>query len=449
MTKQPPYTPFGAPPDSVLRNFTDDRRTAITATSATPEADLARFLAIKSGKMRKVGMDEKVDLAAANARGEVPQFHVVKQASLDKFEEIMTGAAEDDVLKGGMDGIAERLRRTLMPTQEAAAMAAGQDLVDIVSGLPHDRRAPVIKQAFDKVERADRRKRLASARAHHVEAKANLKRATENVEQKKRRLAAMQHIEAISAAPVLQRLIETGFHKCVAALRDKSCILAGVPEWMELEREITNHDDKPDVHSFVVQHDWAQAFEKATDFTSGEYRLPYHACVFEFRISGSRVCFSIDAENDGTPTFSGLYIETPVGWAISQISTWQNGHWCGSTKLGASILTLCAEQVRAICIALSAKVAEKTIVRAPHRLNIKRVAAGKPPVLDYHIIDLAHRVRYAKRLPEPGDIQVEHARRRLHFVRGHWRYYPNHRIFVEWHLRGDPDLGFIDKEYRL
>lgn len=38
---------------------------------------------------------------------------------------------------------------------------------------------------------------------------------------------------------------------------------------------------------------------------------------------------------------------------------------------------------------------------------------------------------------------------RLHFVRGHWRRYANHKTWLKWFLRGDPDLGFIDKHYRL
>lgn len=37
----------------------------------------------------------------------------------------------------------------------------------------------------------------------------------------------------------------------------------------------------------------------------------------------------------------------------------------------------------------------------------------------------------------------------MHFVRGHWRHYEVSKTWIRWHLRGDPDLGFIDKEYRL
>jgi hypothetical protein len=198
----------------------------------------------------------------------------------------------------------------------------------------------------------------------------------------------------------------------------------------------------------VVQHDWAAAFEKAKDFDGGEYRLPYDLSVYEFRISGSRVCFSVDADENNHPNTGGLYVETPAGWMLGTPTTFRNGAWA-CAPVYAPLVKLCGDQVRAIAVALEAEVAITDVVRAPHKLNRKRIAAGKLPVLDYHIVSLANRKRYTPRLPEPGDIETEHARRRLHFVRGHYRHYANHKVYVSWHFRGDPDLGFIDKEYRL
>lgn len=34
-------------------------------------------------------------------------------------------------------------------------------------------------------------------------------------------------------------------------------------------------------------------------------------------------------------------------------------------------------------------------------------------------------------------------------VRGHWRRLSTFKTWVRWHLRGNPDLGFIDKKYTL
>jgi hypothetical protein len=44
---------------------------------------------------------------------------------------------------------------------------------------------------------------------------------------------------------------------------------------------------------------------------------------------------------------------------------------------------------------------------------------------------------------EPG------RKKRLHFRRGHWRHYETHKTWIKWMLVGDPDLGFIEKQYRL
>jgi hypothetical protein len=42
-----------------------------------------------------------------------------------------------------------------------------------------------------------------------------------------------------------------------------------------------------------------------------------------------------------------------------------------------------------------------------------------------------------------------HRSPRLHFRRRHWRHFVNHKTWIKWTLVGDPDLGFIDKDYRL
>jgi hypothetical protein len=34
-------------------------------------------------------------------------------------------------------------------------------------------------------------------------------------------------------------------------------------------------------------------------------------------------------------------------------------------------------------------------------------------------------------------------------TRGHWRHYERHKTWIKWTLVGDPDLGFVDKHYRL
>ena len=42
-----------------------------------------------------------------------------------------------------------------------------------------------------------------------------------------------------------------------------------------------------------------------------------------------------------------------------------------------------------------------------------------------------------------------HRSPRLHFRRGHWRHYEDHKTWIRWQMVGNPDLGFVEKQYRL
>jgi hypothetical protein len=104
--------------------------------------------------------------------------------------------------------------------------------------------------------------------------------------------------------------------------------------------------------------------------------------------------------------------------------------------------------IKAACISLEAKVAEIEVVRAPHKLNAARERRGKLPISDYHIINLARR-QQVEPLPLEHKLEAHPRSPRLHFRRGHWRHFVNHKTWINWTLVGDPDLGFIDKHYRL
>lgn len=190
--------------------------------------------------------------------------------------------------------------------------------------------------------------------------------------------------------------------------------------------------DEPQV--ILIEHDWARAFKGATDFDQGEFPLPYDRCVFEFRLAGKRVVVL---------TFSHQCT------VITEIGI---GYWVAS-DLGdlpeikdLSRYGILYDNIRAVCIALDAEVAVTEVVRAPHRLNIAREKQGKLPVNDYHVINLAKRSR-VEALPSGEHEAKWHPR--LHFRRGHWRHYENHKTWIKWCLCGDPDLGFVDKEYRV
>lgn len=186
-------------------------------------------------------------------------------------------------------------------------------------------------------------------------------------------------------------------------------------------------------HTFVVKHDWAKAFENASGIED-LIKLPYEICCFEFRFSG-KTFIAIACENEA--------VEQGVQFTL--LVQCGNAWYCWSGEKKDDAVTAFAwKQIRAICIALDADVATHEVVRAPHKLNEKRVKNGKEPLSDYHVVDLAKRHRVSNPLHGHSG-----SKKRLHFRRGHWRHYEAMKVWVRWCLVGDPDLGFIQKNYTL
>lgn len=184
---------------------------------------------------------------------------------------------------------------------------------------------------------------------------------------------------------------------------------------------------------FVVQHDWAGAFKNAGDYADGGFNLPNEMCAFEFRISGRSVTILAFQAEDCEPSYQ-WYVQFGHYW----LSHDENEMYPAKQ--------FALDQVKAICVALDAEVATRTMVRAPEKLNRKREADGKLPLYSYHIVNLNRRYRTANPSTAGGSAQ---SKKRLHFRRGHWRHYAEFKSWVRWTLVGNPDLGFVDKEYRL
>lgn len=229
------------------------------------------------------------------------------------------------------------------------------------------------------------------------------------------------------------------FHKL------KECWLAKDTICDEPEALAPFFADEPNV--FIIEHDWAKAFAGAKDIDGGEWPLPYDRCVFEFQISGKRIIvLSMLIDGKGIHSAIAMHIGGAY-WSISSFGdmTFPPSEGGDRDKL-YPINLLLHQNVRALCIALDAEVAVTSVTRAPHRLNSIRERAGKPLLSDFHTVNLAKRSR-VEALPSDG----EHEPRwkvRLHFRRGHWRHFQNHKTWIKWMLVGDPDLGFIDKHYR-
>lgn len=212
--------------------------------------------------------------------------------------------------------------------------------------------------------------------------------------------------------------------------------------------DIIENDDALDhiEHSFVVRHDWAGAFEKATGIED-EIKLPYEISAFEFRLAGKTiiaVAVQPDEKHETAEVPAGIarftaFLESSHDWWVPLAGSEQNKD--------DKLVDFLWKQIRAICIALDAEVATTEVVRAPANLNEKRVAKGKPPICEYRIVDLAKRHRIANPLKGSGEAT---AKRRMHFRRGHWRHFASGiKTWVRWCLVGDPELGFIHKHYRL
>jgi hypothetical protein len=113
------------------------------------------------------------------------------------------------------------------------------------------------------------------------------------------------------------------------------------------------------------------------------------------------------------------------------------------------LYSLAFKQIRAVSIMLESEIATKQTVRAPEKLNRHREKLGRTALRDYHVVVLNRHKPRSERLPEELQTHGERNSPRLHFRSGHWRHFPNHRTWINWQLVGNPDLGFVDKHYRL
>lgn len=263
----------------------------------------------------------------------------------------------------------------------------------------------------------------------------------ELTELEKKRSKTVRHLSVLEAteigakvlmewgekSPVLEKNDCSRLHKLVAAYKTGEVFFNDDGKDKEAEELLFK-----DVHPFVVQNDWAKAFENAIDYAEGEITLPYNSCVFEFRITGVTVLV-LALQPEGGPICC-------LGFAEN------NGIWFCTGKEAAEEgpFQLAWKEIRAICIALEAQAATHELQRAPAKLNRIREEEGKVPLYSYHVVKLSERHRAsAKRF---GGV---HKSPRLHFRRGHWRHFETHKTWIKWMLVGNPELGFVDKEYRL
>lgn len=248
------------------------------------------------------------------------------------------------------------------------------------------------------------------------------------VEEKKEYLSVLEELQSWlndNDEPILEKNDVSRLHKFLEAFPNGKIITdEGLPDVREY----------PDIqHTFVVKHDWSAALGGVED---GDVRLPYELCAFEFRICGRTViAMAVETDQNEHGMIFTVLVEAQGYWMP----------FCDSIpKEDDSLSQFVWNQIQAICVALDAEVAVDEVQRAPYKLNQKREKAGKRPLADFHVVDLAKRHRVSN--PSYGESGTK---KRLHFRRGHWRHYEDSKTWVKWCLVGDPDLGFISKEYSI
>lgn len=241
---------------------------------------------------------------------------------------------------------------------------------------------------------------------------------------------------------VFSRIEGSHFHKLITLLDEQR---------EKLNKEATLVEMVKACKVFIVQHNWLETFRHATDFwpaKHNDFKLPFEYCCFEFKIFNKRVMYLIKEFTDGFGWIDTM-AEVSNGYvSLKTVENYPELHIADGMTLTKHINSCCSAHVRAICIALDARVAVTEISKVPEKLRKARERRGKPPMNDFHIVNLAHRHRYA---PNNTPLTDDHEKqkRRLHFRRGHWRHYELHKVWIKWQLVGNPDLGFVNTNYRL
>ena len=230
------------------------------------------------------------------------------------------------------------------------------------------------------------------------------------------------------------------------------------------------------IQIILLQHDWASVLDR---LEIDEFNLPFPFCSFELKVNGLHVCAVIeeDDSNDlmklnATMALS-LFIKFEHLWVfVGPFATGRmgsnsfmypsDGKDVKMFKSETSIYNMCCArtpdligvimaQIQAASVAIEAEVVETDRILADEHVNRKRRANGKCLLRDYYVLKLKQRRPYHVEA-RPGE--TTGSKRRLHFRRGHWRHYhrdtpQEYKQWIKWMLVGDPNLGFVHKQYAI
>lgn len=203
---------------------------------------------------------------------------------------------------------------------------------------------------------------------------------------------------------------------------------------------------------FVINHNWKAVLEQAGEPDTGEddFKLPADdATVFEFAMEGMRVLALATDMPEMEDIGLHIWVRLDKQWICLGAEKLRQPLGKGTAEGEETDAFYCEvrAQIRAACAVMEAEVAETEVVRADYRRNEKRQRQGQHKFFDYHVVNLARRHKLSRAEMPANDEKRQSPR--LHFVKAHWRHFDNYKVRIKWHYRGDADLGFIDKEYRL
>jgi hypothetical protein len=223
--------------------------------------------------------------------------------------------------------------------------------------------------------------------------------------------------------------------------------------------KIVGKDALPlEAHVLLINHNWAAVLDRAaisggTQSDAPSYRLPYPCTVFEFFFTGGvhAICVALQPAEGAEDITASTHFCIKSTWfkAETSITYDDHGHLKNPGDLVGSpllkVYDLITSNIFAISVMLEAEVATTTPVHEAYKRNRERPARKELPGLSHYVVSLAKRPR-SSRSTYPDEPRISP---RLHFRRGHWRHFSSHRTWIKWQLVGDPDLGFIEKEYSL
>ena len=221
---------------------------------------------------------------------------------------------------------------------------------------------------------------------------------------------------------VLERAIGTRFRNSVIALDDKWC------------------DVQKDAQLFVVAHKWPPILSAEDELA--DFRLPYNVCCFEFMISGRRI-YSLWREDSEDNKKHVIAVAESNGINVTLGMAFMGSKNEDVRKGWQRLFDILKTQVMSICVALESEIAKSEVVREPHLSNAPPLTNAPAPGNEYHVVSLVNRRAVLPR-SEGQPTGIHH---RLHWCHGHYRHFATFKTWIKWHLRGNPDLGFIDKNY--